>query len=295
MAGQQAEHSERDVLRLCGGQHFFDEVGIFGLVVLMKDNRVNSKAYSIAMLLTASCGGEALVERCGARLEGGYGFVGVERPGDDSVAVRLDGEQIVDVGAFGQEHKICFRESGEKGDELSCKVCNVVKSKRVEHLTHIEGGYTCRGGNGFSDLPEHSVIVDVDFDEGRVAAVDEGEIAVCAVVGTSVGYGDELVVWTAADISTEVAVEAADERRGSAQHKSSFACDECLAGDDVRWRLIPLVVDYGDICRWEHCENPAGIGMVGYLSPQQYCFGFEFSGCVQLENSTQVREDCHSE
>lgn len=295
MAGQQAEHSERDILRLCGGQHFFDEVGVFGLVVLMKDNGVNSKAYSIAMLLTASCGGKAFVERCGAGFEGGYGFVGVERPGDDSVAVRLDGEQIVDVGAFGQEHKIRFGESGEEGDELRCKVCNVVESKRVEHFTHIEGGYSRGAGTGFSDLPEHGVVVDVDFDEGRVPAVNEGEVAVCAIVGASIGYGDELIVWTAADISTEVAVEAADERSGLAKHEGSFACYEGLASGEGRRRLIPLVVDYGDICRWEHRENPAGIGMVGYLSPQQYCFGFEFSGCVQLENSTQVCEDCHSE
>lgn len=152
----------------------------------MKNAGVNSKAYSVAMLLATSCGIYPLVKTCGAWFKVGYGFVGVEAPRDDRLPVRFNREQVVDVRTLGQEHEVCVRESAEEGDEHSCKLCDVVEGEAVEHLTHVEACYTIRSSSGFSDLFEHGVIVDVDFDEGGILSIDEREVAVCAVVGTAV-------------------------------------------------------------------------------------------------------------
>lgn len=62
----------------------------------------------------------------------------------------------------------------------------MVESETVEHLAHVEADHAAGPGDGSSDLPEHGLVVDIDFDEGSVFSIDECEIAICAVEGASV-------------------------------------------------------------------------------------------------------------
>jgi hypothetical protein len=43
-----------------------------------------------------------------------------------------------------------------------------------------------RTGQGLSYLPEHGFVIDVDFNERGVFAIDKRQIAICAVVWTAV-------------------------------------------------------------------------------------------------------------
>jgi hypothetical protein len=43
-----------------------------------------------------------------------------------------------------------------------------------------------RAGYVFSYLPEHSVVIDIDFNKRGVFAIDKRQIAICAIVWTAV-------------------------------------------------------------------------------------------------------------
>jgi hypothetical protein len=139
------------------------------------------------------------------------------------LVIRFDGKQIADISAFSEQHQESLLESRKERDKRQREVCNVVEGEGIEHFAHIEADFVqltiCEAG----DLSEHCVVIDVDFYEGMVFAIDEREIAVCAAIRAAVGDGDEFVIRTAADTKPKVAVEIIDERRRLANHKGSFA------------------------------------------------------------------------
>ncbi len=62
----------------------------------------------------------------------------------------------------------------------------MVKSKTVEHFTHVEGYICISEFQSFSYLFEHSVIVNVYFDERSEFTVNECEVTVCAIVWAAI-------------------------------------------------------------------------------------------------------------
>ena len=62
----------------------------------------------------------------------------------------------------------------------------MVEGETVEHLAQVEADRAAWLRNNPSDLPEHSLVVDIDLNEGSVFSIDEREVAICAVEGASV-------------------------------------------------------------------------------------------------------------
>jgi len=99
----------------------------------------------------------------------------------------------------------------------------VVEREAVEHLAHIEADFAADPDESLSDLLEHCVVVDVDFYEWSIVAIDKCQIAICAEVRAAIRERNELVIGIAADVRAELAVETPHKRRRPADHQSPLA------------------------------------------------------------------------
>lgn len=114
---------------------------------------------------------------------------------------------------------------------------------------------------------KHRVVIDVDFYEGMVFAIDEREIAVCATIGTAVGGGDEFVIRTTTDARAELAVKIVDERRCLANHHGSLTFNDCLAGSGGIGKISLAVYGF-DLRGGEKLNDSPCLGGVGDFSPK---------------------------
>lgn len=62
----------------------------------------------------------------------------------------------------------------------------MVESKTVKHLAHIETDFAADSDQDLSDLLEHCVIVDIDFDERSIIAIDKRKVTIRAKVRTTI-------------------------------------------------------------------------------------------------------------
>jgi len=138
MTRQQSEHTESDIFGSEGGKHFLNKFSIATLPIRMKNSGVDTDANSVAMVLAQSGGIDTLIEARGARLVCFDSTFAVKTPRNDCPAIRLNGQQVVDIAAFGQQHQVSPRETGEKGNEHLCQIGYVVEGEAVEHFAHIE-------------------------------------------------------------------------------------------------------------------------------------------------------------
>ncbi len=76
----------------------------------------------------------------------------------------------------------------------------MVQGEAIEHLAHIEADFTCRVTDGFAYLFGHLIVVDVDFDEGCIFAIDKRQITIGAKVRATIRYWDQLIIGFAADV-----------------------------------------------------------------------------------------------
>jgi len=281
MAGDEAEHSDSDVFRLGGGEHFLNHLSISGLPIRMQDAGVDSEADAVAVLLAELGSVDSLVEVSGIQLVMPDCFVTVYAPGDDRLVVWFEGKQVIDIRAFCEQHKEGVTEAGEEGDERGCQVRNVVEGERIEHFAHIEAGFVQRAIGEFGYLSQHRIIVDVDFDEGVVFSVYGGEITVGAAIGTAIGDGNEFVIRATADSGAEPAVEAGDERRGLANYQGILAFENCLADGVDSGRCETLLFDNPDRRGWEQSDYASCLVVLGDFSPEQNCFWLKGPGCIQ--------------
>ena len=116
-------------------------------------------------------------------------------------------------------------------------------------------------------MTEHCVVIDVDFYEGVILAIDEREIAVCAAIRTAVGDGNEFVIRTAADMRAEVAIETIDERGCLANHQGSLAFNDCLAGSSGVGEVSLTVYDFG-LCGGKKLNDSLCLGVVSDFFPK---------------------------
>lgn len=288
MAGDKAEHSDGDILRLGGEKHFLNHIGVGVSPVRMQNAGVDSETDTVAVVLTMLCGGNSLVENRGIQLVIPDCFGAVDAPGDDRLVVRFNGEQITDICAFCKQHKKGVGQAGEEIHEHRREVRNVVESERIEHFAHIERNASCIVADEFCYLTQHCVVIDVDFDEGVVFAIYEREIAVCAAIGTAVGDGNEFVVGAAEDMRAEFPIESVDERGCLANHQGLLAFENALAGREVGQRSEPLVVDDFDRRGWEQVHYAAGFRKLGYFSPEQNRLRRKCFGSIQMLFSRTV-------
>ncbi len=254
VAGDKAEHSDSDVFGFGGSEHFLNHIVVSGLPVRMQDAGVDTETDAIAMLLAEPSCVDSLVEVSSIQFVLPDCFAAVYAPGNDGLVIGFDGKQIADIRAFGEQHKKGVRQVGEEIHKHRREVCNVVEGERIEHFTHIEAYFVQRAISEFSYLPEHCVVIDVYFYEGMVFAIDEGEIAVYATIGTAVGGGNEFVIRTAADMRTEFAVEIIDERGCLTNHQGSLAFNDCLAGSSGIREVSLTAYDF-DLCGGKEIDD----------------------------------------
>jgi len=249
MAGDEAEHTDCDILRLGGFEHFLEHFSISVLPAGMKDAGVDTEANTVTVILTEPGGGDSLIE------VGSVEFIlpdclgAIDAPGNDSLVIRFDGKQIVDICAFGKQHKKRVGEPEEEIHEYRREVYNVVESEGVEHFAHIEADFMSRQVriSEFGNLLKHCIVVDIDFDEGVMFAIDERQIAIRAAIRTAIGSGNEFVIWPAAKTGAEFAVEFVNKRGGLSNHQGSFAFDKRLAKGTSGGRGVSLMTDSLDL------------------------------------------------
>ncbi len=105
MAWKKSQHSECNVLWTCIVKNSCNQFGVVVLPARIKYAGIYSEANLIAMILAKSCGLDPFIEiRC-SRFKLFDCLSGVEAPGDNSIVVGLDGQQIIDIAAFCQQHK----------------------------------------------------------------------------------------------------------------------------------------------------------------------------------------------
>jgi hypothetical protein len=266
MTWDETEHADGDVFGFSRCEHFLNHSGISGLPIRMQDAGVDTESDTIAVFLAESGGVKSLVEVSGIQFVLPDCFAAVDTPGNDCLVIGFDGKQIVDIRTFGEQHKEGVGQAGEEIHKHRRKVCNVVESKGIEHFAHIEADFVQPAFGEFGDLPEHCVVIDVDFYEGMVFAIDEREIAVCAAIWTTIGKRNEFVIRSAADMRTEVTVETIDERRCPANHQGSFAFNDYLAGSGIR--EISLTAYDFDLCGGKEPNDSLCLGVIGDFFPK---------------------------
>jgi hypothetical protein len=239
MSRDEAEHSQSYILWFSGGKHFLNHFGVGITPVRMQNYGVDSEADTVAILLAASGGIDSFNEIGGIQLvlPDYFGVIGA--PGDDCLAIWFDGKQIADI------------------------------SERIEHFTHIETGFVQLAFGEFGDLSEHCVIVNVDFYEGVVFAIDQRQITVCAAIRAAVGNWDEFVIRPTANMRTEFPVETIDERRCLANHQDFFTFNKGLTDRAFGRQRVSLVVDDFDRRGGEQGRYALGLGSIGDFSPEQ--------------------------
>jgi len=267
MTGDETEHTDGDVLRLGDCAHFLNHIGVGGLPIRMQDAGVDTETDAIAMLLAEPGSVDSFVEVSGIKFVLPDCFAAVDAPGDDCLVIGFDGKQIADICAFGEQHKKGVGQAGEEIHKYRREVCNVVEGDRIEHFAHIEADFVQPAIGEAGDLPEHCVVIDVDFYEGMIFAIDEREIAVCAAIRTAVGDGNEFVIRTAADMRAEVAVETIDERGCLANHQGSFAFNDCLAGSNGVKEVSLTAYDF-DLCGGKELNDSLCLGVIGDFFPK---------------------------
>jgi hypothetical protein len=267
MAGDETEHSDGDVLGFSGSEHFLNHTGVGGLPIRMQDAGVDTETDAIAMLLAEPGGVDSLVEVSGIQFVLRDCFGAIDTPGNDGLVIGFDGKQIADISAFGEQAKVRVGQVGEEIHEHRREVCNVVESERIKHFAHIEADFVQPVISEFCDLPEHCVVIDVDFYEGVIFAIDEREVAVCAAIRTAVGDGDEFVIRAAADMRAEVTVEIIDERGCPANHQGSLAFNDCLAGSSGVGEVSLMAYDFY-LCGGKKLNDSPCLGVIGYFSPK---------------------------
>jgi hypothetical protein len=267
MAGNKAKHTNGYVFGFGGREYFLNHFGISGLPVRMQDARVDTESDAITMVLAAFGGVDSFVEVSGIQFVLPDCFVAVDAPGNYCLVIGFDGKQIADICTFGEQHKICDRQAGEEIHKHRREVCNVVEGERIEHFTHIEADFMQTAIGELSDLLKHCVVVDVDFYEWVVFAIYEGEIAVCAAIWAAIGDGNEFVIGTAADTRAEFTVETIDERGCPANHQSSLAFNDCLAGSGGQRKVSLMVYDF-DLCGAKELNDSLCLGVIGDFFPK---------------------------
>ena len=83
-------------------------------------------------------------------------------------------------------NKMSLTFGGEKWNQDFCQAGDVVKRETIEHLSHIKAGLTTVIGQGLSNLLEHCVVINIDLNERRVLTIDKCQIAIYAVIGTTI-------------------------------------------------------------------------------------------------------------
>lgn len=105
MTWKESQHSERDVLWICIVKNTCNQFGVVVLPAWIKYAGIYSVANSIAVILAKSCGFDPFIEICCSLLKRSDCLSGVKAPGDNGIVVGLNGKQIIDIAAFGQQHK----------------------------------------------------------------------------------------------------------------------------------------------------------------------------------------------
>jgi hypothetical protein len=268
MAGDKTEHSDSDIFRFDGSEHFLEHFSVRILPAGMQDAGVDSETDAIAVILAASGGVDSFIEVGGVKLILADCLGAIDAPGDNCLIIGFYGKKVIDITTFGKQHKKRVGEPGKEINKHRREVCNVVESEGVEHFAHIKADFVQRAICEFGDLLKHCVVVYVDFDEGVMFAIDKRQIAICAAVRAAVGDGDKLVVRPAAKTGAEFAVEFVNERRGVTNHKSSLAFGERPAeGISSGWDIS--LSSYGfDLCGWEKPDDSLCLAAFGDFFPK---------------------------
>jgi hypothetical protein len=267
MTWDETQHADGDIFGFGRREHFLNHISVGGLPIRMQDAVVDSETDAIAMLLAEPGSVDSLVEVSGIQFVLPDCFAAVDAPGNDCLVIGFDRKQIADICAFGEQHKKGIGQAREEIHKYRREVCNVVEGERIEHFAHIEADFVQPTVGEFGDLSEHCVVIDVDFYEGMIFAIDEREIAVCTAIRTAVGDGNEFVIRAAADMRAEVAVETIDERGGLANHQGSFAFNDCLAGSNGVKEVSLTAYDF-DLCGGKELNDSLCLGGIGDFSPK---------------------------
>jgi hypothetical protein len=92
-------------------------------------------------------------------------------------------------------------------NQFGCKIGYVVKCETIEHFSHVNTYIGIRMNQCFADLLEHSIVIDIDFDEWREFAINVRKITVGAKVRTAIGDWYKLIIWHAMNIETGRSIE----------------------------------------------------------------------------------------
>jgi len=236
------------------------------LPIRMKDAGVDTETDAISLLLAEAGGVDSLVEVSGIQFVLPDCFAAVDAPGNYCLVIRFEGKEVVDIRAFCEQHQKRRVESREERDKCGCQVCDMVEGERIEHFAHIEADFAQAAIGEFGDLPEHRVVVDIDFYEGVIFAIDERKIAICAAIRAAVGNGNELVIGATANMGAKFAVESVDERRGLANHEGSLTFNNCLAGSDIR-EISLMAYDF-DLCGGKELNDSLCLGVNSDFPPK---------------------------
>jgi hypothetical protein len=272
MAGDKTKHSDSDVLGFGGSEDFLNHFGIGGFPIRMKDAGVDSETDTVAVILTASGSVDSLIKVGCVEFVLADCLGAIDAPGNNCLVIGFDGKEVIDVAAFSKQHKECVRHVREEIDEHRGEVGNLVKGKRIEHFAHIETDFVQRTIGEFGDLPQHCVVINVDFDEGVVFAIDQSEVAIGAAIRAAIRDGNEFVIGTTANLGAEFSVEFVDERRCLTNHQNFFAFNDCPAGRTHLRRSESLVVNDLNLGRGEQAGYTPGLGVLGDFSPKQNQF-----------------------
>jgi hypothetical protein len=269
MAWDKSKHSKCDIFRFCRNDHFLNHFGIGSFPVRMKNSGVDSETDSVAVILTTPCGFDSLVKA------GCIEFVlfdclgAIDTPGNDCLVIGFDRKEVIYICAFSKQHQEGVWHSGEEINEHRREICNVVEGERIKHFAHIETYFVKRTSGKFGYLPKHRVVVDIDFYEGMVFAVNKREIAISAAIGTAIGNGNKLVIRPTADSGAKFSIEFIYERGCLANHQSSFSGDNRLTDGAINRRRESLMFDDFNRCGWEQIKNSPGLSVFGDFSPEQ--------------------------
>jgi len=255
-----------------------------GWPIWMKDAGVDSETDTVAVILTASCGFESFIKVGCIELVLADCFGAIDAPGNDCLVIGFDGKEVIDIAAFGKQHKEGIGQAGKVFHEHRREVCYVVEGEGIKHFAHIETDFVQRTIGELGDLPQHRVVINVDFDEGVVFAINHREVAIGAAIRAAVGDGNEFVIRPTANPGAEFPVEFVDERRCLANHKSFFAFNDWPAGR----RCKLLTVDDLNLGRVEQAGYASGLGVLGDFSPKQNQIGRKVFSGIQNSSPTTL-------
>lgn len=280
MAGDETQHSDGNIFRLGGFEYFLNHFGVGILPAVMNYARVNSETNTIAMILTSSSGVDSLIEVCGIKLILIDCQGAINTPENHCPVVGFYGNEVVNIAALGKQHKAGIRQTGKEINKHRRKICNVVEGEGVEHFAHIEADFAQRAVSEFGDLPEHCVVVDVDFYKLVVFAIDHREIAIRAAIRAAIGSRDKFVIRTTTKAGAEFAIEFVNKRRRITNHKGSLAFNKRPSKGAARGRGITLLTYVFNLRGRENFNNSLCLTAISDFSPKQYRIRFELFGSI---------------